>query len=128
MSREITSHKLNGLNDALRVEAIDEPGDGGACNHYRITRMVFVPVSELPSTDTCEIKFQNGPIGEEGANGISNEALLAIVEDRLVGFQTGKFSHLMNVIALLDVRSAMNALHRRTADLVERGVEGTHQV
>lgn len=28
--REITSHKVNGLNEALRIEVLDEPGAGGA--------------------------------------------------------------------------------------------------
>lgn len=33
--REITDHKLNGLNEALKVIAIDRPGPGGA-NHKSI--------------------------------------------------------------------------------------------
>lgn len=32
MSREIHSHKVNGLNEVLKIEAVDSPGSGGA-NH-----------------------------------------------------------------------------------------------
>jgi len=36
MSREITTHKVNGCNEKLRVWASDEPGNGGAHHVYTI--------------------------------------------------------------------------------------------
>lgn len=38
---EITSHKVNDLNDALLVQALDSPdGKGNACHEYQIRRWV----------------------------------------------------------------------------------------
>ena len=83
--REIVSHKVNGLNEALTITAVDEPGPGGANHEYLIQFDTFDEDGHyLP--EEVEIEFQKGPIREAGMNGISNEALLAIVADRLQGF------------------------------------------
>jgi hypothetical protein len=37
--RELTSHRVNGLNEALRIFVLDEPGSGNACHDY----VVLVP-------------------------------------------------------------------------------------
>jgi hypothetical protein len=73
----------------------------------------------------CDVRFQDGPIQETGVNGISNEALLAIVEDRLAGFQSGQYACRENAIALTKIQEAMMWLHKRTRDRAARGVEGT---
>jgi len=79
----------------------------------------------------------DGPIGEVGANGISNEALLAIVEHRLQCFQSSEFAcrenavaltKLQEAIALIKLQEAMMWLQKRTLDRMRRGVEGTHIV
>lgn len=127
--REIVDHKMNGLNEALNVAAADEPGVGGANHEY----FIWAPLAS--SGDLAQvknflanIKFQNGPISEAGVNGISNEALLAIVFDRLMGFQKGIFACSTNQAAATLVKGAIATLHLRTLDRIERGVEGTHQV
>lgn len=124
--RKITDHKVNGLNEALEIHA-DERGTGNASHHYRI----FIPDSvELKPGVTVhvDLSFQNGPIGEAGFNGISNEALLAVVADRLRGFQEGPFKCRDNAIALTHIEDALMRLHKRTRDRMARGVEGTHTV
>ena len=73
------------------------------------------------------VRFQDGPV-DQGINGVTNEVLLAILEDRLLGFQGGPFSHESNEVALEHVRAAMQALQARTAEREARGVEGTHTV
>lgn len=123
--RYITSHQVNGLNEHLRIVPLDEPGPGGANHLYEIGWGGMVEIGENNPT---VIKFQHGPIGEVGINGISNEALLAIVEDRLKGFQSGPFACADNAFALGSVQLAMDALNHRTRERVERGVEGTTQV
>lgn len=132
MIRELTSHKVNGLNEALQIQVLDEPGPGNACHEYAI---VFrddkagyerSPLSEKFGRN-CIIGFQNGPIAEAGVNGISNEALLAIVEDRLKGFQSGSFACRENELALTHIQEAMHWLHHRTRERMQRGVEGTLQ-
>ena len=35
--RELTSHKVNGLNEAITIAVMDEPGAGGACHEYNLT-------------------------------------------------------------------------------------------
>ena len=123
--RELTSHRVNGLNEAINIIVMDEPGQGNACHHYRIEPIV----SSHPqgAINPCEIKFQNGPIVECGVNGLSNEALLAVVEDRLVGFQAGQYSCRENAVALTKLQEAMMWLQKRTRDRMARGVEGTNQ-
>ena len=124
MPREITTHKVNGLNEALRIFALDERGSGNASHLYEIG---YGAHDELSSTNPTVIKFQSGSLAEVGINGISNESLLAIVEDRLAGFQAGGFACTDNSLALGAVRRAIEYLHQRTLDRVERGVEGTSQ-
>lgn len=121
MSREITSHKVNGCNNALTIEA-GEPGAGGAPTDYSISGYSREPGS------TCELLlcFQRGNPNDPavGVNGITQEALLAIVEDRLKCFQAGPYSSRENSIALTKLQEAMMWLKRRTEERAARGVEG----
>lgn len=126
--RELISHTVNGLNEALRIEVLDEPGQGNACHHYIISTPSKPLRQELANPAVhCEIEFQKGPIQEFGVNGISNEVLLAIVEDRLTGFQSGPFACRENAVALTKLQECMMWLQKRTRDRVARGVEGTNQ-
>lgn len=134
MIRELTSHKVSGLNEALRIEVLDEPGQGNACHHYRISGFDTQGNASDPffsrygdSAKHATVLFQNGPIQEHGVNGVSIEALLAIVEDRLVGFQSGPYSTRENAVALTKIQEAMMWLQKRTRDRIARGVEGTNQ-
>lgn len=116
--REITSHKVNGLNESLKITAVDEPGSGNASHIYDI-------VPTVGNAKGLRIEFQNGPLKETPPNGLSNEALLAIVEDRLIGFQSGPFSCRENAVALTKLQESMMWLQKRTRDRMARGVEGT---
>lgn len=116
--RELYDHKVgNGSADVLRIGVIDERGSGGANHRYRIA------ADGIPGL--VEIGFQDGGIKEAGVNGITQEALLAIVIDRLRGFQSGPFSCRESAIALTKVEEALMWLHKRTRDRIARGVEGT---
>lgn len=127
MGRELTSHKVNGLNEVLLINVLDEPGQGNACHEYQVIRGTNNNGDEYDYVELCNVKFQNGPIQEHGVNGISNEALLAIVEDRLIGFQSGEFSCRENAVALTKLQESMMWLQKRTRDRMARGVEGTNQ-
>jgi hypothetical protein len=122
--REITTHKVNGCNDALKVVAVDSPGSGGANHLYQIH--VDESKETLPDGKTVSvlISFQNGPI----TNGVTHEALLAIVIDRLQAFQKGPFACRENALALTKLEEAMHWLKHRTEARLARGVEGTHTV
>jgi hypothetical protein len=124
--RELTNHRCgNAANDSIMVGVLDEPGAGGACHEY----MVCVPVAAgADEYEPTLISFQNGPIAEAGINGLTHEALLAILIDRLRSFQAGPFACFENMAALANCEDALNHLHARTRARLERGVEGTHQV
>ena len=119
--REISTHKVNGYNNKLRVEARDEPGNGGANHVYDITPTVG-------NAKGLRIEFQNGPLaGDTPPNGVTHEALLAIVIDRLQAFQKGPFACRENAIALTKLEEAVHWLKHRTEARLARGVEGTHE-
>lgn len=125
--RELYSHKVNELNGMLRVEAMDEPGHGNANHLYGITS-TEPRGADTPPSVMLPVRFQNGTLPEVGVNGVTNEALLAVVEDRLKGFQSGPFACRENAVALTKIQEALMWLHKRTMDRLQRGVEGTHTV
>lgn len=130
--REITDHKVNPANDRLTIQVHDEPGAGGANHLYAIYGFHTLKNPSADSTcrdETClKVLFQNGPIGEAGVNGVTHEALLAIVADRLRSFQAGPYACEENATALEAVEIAQARLKHRTQKRMERGVEGTHAV
>lgn len=145
--RHIHDHKVNGLNEAIEVIATDAPGPGGANHVYDLA--VYQnrePADRWPGgvrrpEASAKIVFQNGPIGEAGFNGLSNEALLAVNIDRMRGFQykrnedgtfdfnsRGPYASRENAEALTHMENALMWLQKRTRDRMARGVEGTHKV
>jgi hypothetical protein len=128
--RQITSHIVNPANDKLEISVLDEPGSGGANHLYEISGFDASANPSFKGRDSYEqgiILFQNGPIGEFGVNGITQEVLLAIVADRLQSFQKGPFASDLNAKALGFVEQAQEALLSRTRERMARGVEGTHK-
>lgn len=125
--RKLTDHKLAGLNDDLHISVLDEPGQGGACHVYSIAVGFNPGTDEGGSHEKCRIEFQNGPVKECGVNGISNEALLAVVIDRLRSFQDGPYFCRENAVALTNIETALMWLQKRTQDRLRRGVEGTNE-
>lgn len=123
--REITEHQINECNSAIKITA-DEPNAeiGGHASHSY--RMAITQKNGLESVQ--DLNFQLGPIKEVGTNGITHEALLAILIDRLRGFQPGPYACRDNAVALTKLEEARMWLENRTRSRVARGVEGTHAV
>ena len=119
--RVLDDHKVNPANDTILVAVVDEPGSGGANHQY---------LCSLPNGDKTLINFQNGPINADGngVNGLTHEILLAILADRLRGFQSGPYACAENAGALAHIEAAQTTLQSRTKKRMERGVEGTHSV
>jgi hypothetical protein len=118
--RTIDTHKVNPANDKIAINVMDEPGSGGAPHHYAL---------DVNGTENgVDLRFQNGPIGEVGVNGVTHEALLAVIVDRLEHFQKGPFACRENAIALTKIQEAQHWLLHRTRARMDRGVEGTHTV
>jgi len=99
-----------------RAEA-KKPTAGGACAFYTV---------EDDEAET-EIVFQYDTIPNIGVKGWTNEALLAVVLDRLEGFQAGDFPSAWNGAAIVHVKQALWELEQRTKERQERGVEGQHE-
>lgn len=128
-TRLLTSHIVNPANDKLTITVEDEPGQGGACHRYKVTGFDAGnnPGHRPPEGQFDKvILFQNGPIAEVGVNGLTHEALLAILEDRLLSFQAGPYACRENALALTKIQEAQMWLQKRTRDRMARGVEGTH--
>lgn len=134
--RLLNDHIVEGdsSNHQLKVEVLDEPGHGGACHRYDVTGFDTANNSSNGSPDGYAnsfsrsiVLFQNGPIKEYGVNGLTHEALLAILIDRMRGFQSGPYACRDNAIALTHLEEALMWLQRRTRERIKRGVEGTHQ-
>lgn len=128
--RTLTEHKVNPANDRLGIVVADEPGHGGANHVYRVNGFTKDnPGGRGPlAGGTVDIVFQNGAIPEAGVNGLTHEALLAIVADRLRSFQDGPFKCKANACALTHIEEAQHWLQQRTIERMRRGVEGTHTV
>lgn len=131
--REIHDHKVNPANDTLTIKVLDEPGAGGANHVYAILAPQDIEPEVKGGCGEAQqiidnraiIRFQNGPIAEHGVNGVTQEALLAIVADRLRSFQSGPYSCRENAVALTHIETAQLWLQKRTLDRMRRGVEGT---
>lgn len=150
---KLTSHQVNPANDTLSIVVDDQPGSGGA-NHRYVVKGVKThrnpsgwnyPEGQNPYTlansenaeianhhrnllekdEDVLIQFQNGPIPEAGVNGLTHEVLLAILINRLEGFQSGPFANEYNGLALGYVKLAQETLLNRTRERMTRGVEGT---
>lgn len=117
--RHLTQHKVNGLNQQLGIVVVDAPSYEASANHeYEV---------HFPDGKKVNIDFQKGPIKIHGVNGVTNEALLAILIDRMRGFQASILACEENSKALHAMEEALMWLNKRTRDRIERGVEGTNQ-
>ena len=112
-----------GSQEFTKVICSDLPGAGGACHSY----FVLKAKPDLKEVPCAVVNFQNGPVKENGVNGCHQEDLLAIVQDRLESFQAGEYACRENAIALTKIQEAMMWLNKRTADRMNRGVEGTSE-
>lgn len=135
--RTITDHIVEGdsVNHQLKISVLDQPGQGGASHLYMIEGLDRSKNAEAWHIEDwgyhpwlcAPVLFQNGPIKEFGVNGTTQEALLAIIIDRLRSFQSGPYSCRDNAIALTHCEDALMWLQRRTRERIKRGVEGTNQ-
>jgi hypothetical protein len=124
--RAIHTHETNECNEAIRITADERDLKNGNASHYYELRYPDAVSPEC--TAAVGIKFQHGPIKEAGVNGITNEALLAVLIDRVEGFQAGPYACMENELALVHLKKALEAFTERTLNRIERGVEGTNTI
>ena len=120
MTDQEKAERLIHEDDYIAVYVTDKKGAGGAYHRYDV-------VNKETDEIIDSVKFQEGPIQENGVNGNTNEALLAIVVHRLECFNAGPFSHRMNAIAKTHTETAQLWLEKRTKDRKKRGVEGKNE-
>ena len=77
--------------------------------------------------DFIEIHFQKGPVRTNGVNGITSEALLAILIHR-TEVLNGNFPCAENEEALAGLKQALYAFESRTKNRIQRGVEGENKL
>ena len=109
----------------IRIEADDVSEAHGCASHvYRLEYLVSGSM-EGDALDGQEISFMRGGRAEpDSVPGVTNEALLAVVIDRLRCFQAGGFSCRENAIALTHLETGMLWLKQRAAERARRGVLG----
>lgn len=126
IGRPLTDHKNNKFNrECIEVVTADLRQSDNAHHAYKInvyhdytTGMDAVPVEEVV------LNFQNGGLKEVGANGITDQALIAIVLDRVRSFNDGKFRCRENSMVVTKLEEAMMWMEKRSNDRAHRGVEG----
>ena len=129
--REITDHVMDTEKNTLRICVLDQPGVGGASQHYHIggfdpsaNPSWIRPTPPAPHS----ILFQHGLLSERGVNGVTNEALLAIIADRLRSFQAGPYACRENALALTKIEESLHWLRHRHLARQQRSVSDTHIV
>ena len=75
-----------------------------------------------------EVNFQEGPIKENGINGVANEDLILMVLTRLHSFQNSQYACRTNEKAIEKLEECLMWLRSRTLDREMRNVEGTSKV
>ena len=123
IGRPLFDHKNNKFNrECVEVETMDTRASDGAHHEYVIRvnpeNSVGTPVM------VCGLQFQNGGLKEVGANGITDQALIAVVLDRMRSFNDGQFRCRENSMIITKLEEAMLWMEKRSNDRARRNVEG----
>lgn len=102
-------------NNGVYVNAISETPDGKNVEGH------FYAVQAGPAS--TKIEFQLGAVGMNGVNGVTTEALLAVLIHRTKYLDSG-FACDENKRAIQHMEEALVNLEARTARRMVRGVEG----
>lgn len=76
----------------------------------------------------AHVHFQQGPIKENGVNGVCNEDLITMVIRRLQSFQDSDYACRENALAITKLEEALLWLRYRTMGREQRNVEGTSKI
>lgn len=96
---------------------------------FEVVRKLDANTEFNPETDLlAKIHFQEGPIKENGVNGVANEDLLVMVIRRLQGFQDSPYSCRENAMAITKLEEALMWLRKRTIGREKREVVGTSSI
>jgi hypothetical protein len=120
-----THHDGHGLNDLITIYADERDREKGGNGSHRYEAL-------MPATGgerlVLGIQFQHGPREVEGSDsGCTEAVLLAVLIDRLEGFQSGPYACEENEEQLGYLRAAMASTRKRADDRAARGVLGRNE-
>jgi len=128
MGRSLYDHKNNKFNrECVHVSAVDIPSSDNAHHKYVIEVVDPQLCSPAPApkvVERCALNFQNGGLREVGPNGITDQALIAVVLDRLRGFNDGPYRCRENSMMITKLEEALMWFEKRGNDRSRRNVEG----
>ena len=125
VGRELYDHKGNRFNrECIDVATADERASDNAHHAYAINVRAFEVPKDAAPVLSVTLRFQNGGLKEVGANGITDQALLAIVLDRVRSFNDGQFRCRENSVVITKLEEALMWMEKRGNDRARRGVEG----
>ncbi|PEW74019.1 hypothetical protein CN449_15245 [Bacillus thuringiensis] len=78
-------------------------------------------------SEYIKIKFQEGPIQENGVNGAQIEDVIDTLVNRLQSFQKGGYPCRENALAITKLEEARLWLNERTRKRQVQGVEGKYE-
>lgn len=110
-----THHDGYGLNETITLTA-DDRNESGASHHY---------VATIGGVEVLRVQFQKGQVKEiKSTPGVTENVLLAIVLDRMEGFNAGPYRCRENSLVATKVEEAIHWLRSRALDRFKRGVLG----
>ncbi len=120
-----THHDGHGLNEVLAISAdAQDPKAGGASHTYHVEHTSPASVKTVVGS----LQFQHGPRNVQGSqDGLTEAAVLAILIDRLRGFQDGEFKCRENAIVLTHLEEALMWVKERAHARAKRGVLGKNE-
>jgi hypothetical protein len=83
------------------------------CTGSRGYKAVDPGSPDKPQDAALDIFFQKGPVAEVGPNGVTEEAMLAVVIDRLRSFQRGSDGNRASALALTKLEEGLHWLQQR---------------
>ncbi len=112
-------HDGHGLNESIVISKDDADGSG-ASHHYE----AYIE-KDGHAAVIMRVQFQKGPRNVEGSTpGCTEAALLAVLIDRLQGFQAGPYSCRENAIQLTHLEECLHWTKARADARAKRGVLG----
>lgn len=128
IGRPIFDHKNNKFNrECIEIKTADLRQSDNA--HHKYSIEVYGDPSggvqpQWAILHSVELQFQNGGLKEVGPNGITDQALIAVVLDRLRGFNDGPYRCRENSMMITKLEEALMWGEKRGNDRARRNVEG----
>jgi hypothetical protein len=119
-SRQLHGHQVNAVNQGITILSSDELSAGGAPKYHSF----LIRRRGAIEPQVVVIPWHEGDPAEVGTTGLTFEATLEALIDRLQHLQHGPFPCKHNEMAMRHLIEARRCMNDRTAERIERGVDG----